>query len=139
MLRALVVGALVCVAAGGNAEITTGAGLEEAIGGDRPVLALFCSKSAHMCAEHLMGAFDELVLRRDDLALASLSGPAEPALTKALDIHSYPMMKWWPPGGKLHEPEPFYVVHYSGEYVDTLDKLVDKKLGRRDELCITFV
>ena len=70
----------------------------------------------------------------DDVALASLSGPAEPALTKALDVHAYPMLKWWPPGGKPAEPEPFYLVHYGGEYVDTLERLVDKRLGRHDEL-----
>ena len=134
MLRLIVFALAARGAAAANAEITTGAALEAAIGGERPVLALFCSKTAHMCAEHLLGAFDELVLRRDDVALASLSGPAEPALTKALDVHAYPMLKWWLPGGKLAEPEPFYLVHYGGEYVDTLERLVDKRLGRHDEL-----
>ena len=89
MLRLIVFALAARGAAAANAEITTGAALEDAIGGERPVLALFCSKTAHMCAEHLLGAFDELVLRRDDVALASLSGPAEPALTKALDVHAY--------------------------------------------------
>ena len=92
MLRLIVFALAARGAAAANAEITTGAALEDAIGGERPVLALFCSKTAHMCAEHLLGAFDELVLRRDDVALASLSGPAEPELTKALAVAGFGMM-----------------------------------------------
>jgi len=134
MLAAALAVVLPCGARAGNAEITNGADLEGAIGGDRPVLALFCTKSAHMCAEHLLGAFDELALRRDDIVLASLSGTAERKLVAQFDIHSYPMLKWWPAGGKLHEPEPFYLVHYGGEYVVTLEGLVDKKLGAHSEL-----
>lgn len=125
---------LACGSLAGNAEITKGADLEEAIGGDRPVLAMFCTKSAHMCAEHLIGAFDELALRRDDVVLAALSGTAERKLVDKLNIHSFPMFKWWPAGGKLHNPEPFYFVHYNGEYADTLEKLVEKKLRTHDEL-----
>ena len=125
---------LLCEARAGNAEITNGAALEDAIGGDRPVLALFCTKSAHMCVEHLLGAFDELALRRDDVVLASLSGTAERKLVAQFNIHAYPMMKWWPAGGKLANPEAFYLVHYGGEYVDTLEGLIDKKLGAHSEL-----
>ena len=34
----------------------------------------------------------------------------------------------------LANPEAFYLVHYGGEYVDTLEGLIDKKLGAHSEL-----
>ncbi|KAJ8607414.1 hypothetical protein CTAYLR_009954 [Chrysophaeum taylorii] len=106
--------------------------LEEARKGTTPVLAMFCSKSNTLCADHLVGAFAKVADRRDDVALVALSAYKDRKLASKLGVHQVPAFKWWPVASD--QPEPFYFVHYAGDYADTLDTLIDAKLRAHDEL-----
>lgn len=111
--------------------VETGAeALQKSLIGDRPTLAMFCSKANAICTDHLAAAFDEVAERNPNVNFVALSTYKDRKLAASLDVHAVPAFRFYPRNSD--RPEVFSFVHYSGSYADTLETLLERRLAHQE-------